>query len=237
VSVANVDVIRWGRERVRTTPWRGDVSTAHLAPLPGAPMPSVAFLRHCLGLLAERGYRRVMTSALSPTEEITFFAAGFAVHERLELLAHDMRRLPAARPATLRRGRPADEEAVLAVDRASFTPFWQLDGPGLGDAIRATPRARYRVAVDDEARVIGYAITGRAGRRGYLQRLAVDPDQRRTGVATALVVDGLRWLKRRGVDRSVVNTQPQNQAALELYEHLGFRRQPVGLAVLTAGTA
>jgi ribosomal protein S18 acetylase RimI-like enzyme len=237
VSVANVDVIRWGRERVRISPWRGDASTAHLAPLPGAPVPSVAFLRHCLGLLAEQGYDRVMTSALSPGEEATFFAAGFSVHERLELLAHDMRRLPKARPQRLRRGLRADQANVLAVDRVSFSPFWQLDGPGLADAIRATPRARYRLAVDDRGRVVGYAITGRAGRRGYLQRLAVDPACRRAGAGTALVVDGLRWLRRRGVDRAVVNTQPENQAALDLYEQLGFRRQPIGLAVLTAGTA
>jgi ribosomal protein S18 acetylase RimI-like enzyme len=237
VSVANVDVIRWGRERVRTSPWRGDVSIAHLAPLPGSPVPSVAFLRHCLELLAERGYARVMTSALSPGEEATFLAAGFAIHERLELLAHDLRRLPSAPPAHLRRGRPADERQVLAVDRSSFSSFWQLDGPGLKDAIRATPRARYRVGFDDDSRVAGYAITGRAGRRGYLQRLAVDPDRRRSGMATALVVDGLRWLKRRGVDRAVVNTQPENAAALQLYEHLGFRLEPAGLAVLSAGTA
>lgn len=237
MSVANVDVIRWGRERVRTSPWRGDVSTAHLAPLPGAPVPSVAFLRHCLRLLAERGYVRVMTSALSPAEEASFFAAGFDVHERLELLAHDLRGLPPARPAGLRRARAGDEVAVLALDAESFMPFWRLDAAGLRDAIKATPRARYRVAVDESAAVTGYAITGRAGRRGYLQRLAVAPRSRRTGVATALVVDGLRWLKWRGVDRAVVNTQPQNQAALDLYERLGFRRQPVGLAVLTAGTA
>jgi ribosomal protein S18 acetylase RimI-like enzyme len=200
-------------------------------------LPSVAFLRHCLGLLAERGYIRVMTSALSPAEEATFLAAGFAVHERLELLAHNLRDLPSASPARLRRGRSDDERHVLAVDRSSFSSFWQLDGPGLGDAIRATPHARYRVALDEEAAVIGYAITGRAGRRGYLQRLAVDPGRRRSGTATALVVDGLRWLKRRGVDRAVVNTQPGNDAALRLYEQLGFRLQPMGLAVLTAGTA
>jgi ribosomal protein S18 acetylase RimI-like enzyme len=50
-----------------------------------------------------------------------------------------------------------------------------------------------------------------------------------------LVVDGLRWLKRWRVDQVVVNTQFENARALGLYERLGFRRQPLGLSVLSAG--
>jgi ribosomal protein S18 acetylase RimI-like enzyme len=39
-------------------------------------------------------------------------------------------------------------------------------------------------------------------------------------------------MKRRGVDRAMVNTQERNDTALALYQHLGFRLQPGGLAVL-----
>ena len=39
-------------------------------------------------------------------------------------------------------------------------------------------------------------------------------------------------MKRRGVDRAMVNTQEHNDSALSLYQHLGFRLQPGGLAVL-----
>ncbi len=83
---------------------------------------------------------------------------------------------------------------------------------------------------------VGYLVTGRAGARGYLQRLAVDPAQQRLGIGTALVVDGLRWLRRHGVQRAVVNTQESNTGALAMYEHLGFRRQAVGLSVLARPT-
>ena len=75
-------------------------------------------------------------------------------------------------------------------------------------------------------------MTGRAGRRGFLQRLAVDPAREGHGLGRALVLDGLVWLRRRGVERVVVNTQEANQRALALYEQLGFRRQHAGLAVL-----
>jgi ribosomal protein S18 acetylase RimI-like enzyme len=123
---------------------------------------------------------------------------------------------------------------VLVVDAAAFPRFWQLDGQGLDDALAATPSARLRVAIGhDHARPLqGYAITGRAGPRGYLQRLAVDPGVQRSGIGAALVVDGLRWLRRWGAKEVLVNTQVGNAGALRLYEHLGFRVQPEGLAVL-----
>ena len=78
----------------------------------------------------------------------------------------------------------------------------------------------------------GYAVTGRAGRTGYLQRVAVHPAARHRGVGRTLVVDALRWLHRRGSAGALVNTQLDNMAALGLYESCGFRRLPVGLCVL-----
>ena len=46
---------------------------------------------------------------------------------------------------------------------------------------------------------------------------------RRHGFGRALVVDGLRWMSRRGVRRALVNTAEDNHAALALYLSLGFR--------------
>src|SRR5204863_138705 len=79
-------------------------------------------------------------------------------------------------PVRIRRALPSERARVLELDAAAFLPFWQLDERGLDDAIEATPRARFAVAVDGESgRIEGYAVTGRSGRNGYLQRLTVDP--------------------------------------------------------------
>jgi ribosomal protein S18 acetylase RimI-like enzyme len=234
VSTPGLDVIEWGRERARAGPWRGDRDVAYLSPTADAPAPSAAFVRHCLDDLSARGYRRVVTGALSASESRGFLAAGFEITERLYLLAHDLRQLPDTPAVALRRGRETDRPAVLDVDQRAFAPFWRLDVHGLAEAVNATPHARFRIAVDGSA-VLGYAVTGRAGRRGYLQRLAVDPVRRRQGVGRALVVDGLRWLRRWRCERVVVNTQLDNGPALSLYERLGFHREPLGLSVLTAG--
>jgi ribosomal protein S18 acetylase RimI-like enzyme len=230
------DLRRYGADRLRVGPWRGDARVAYVAPAPDAPPPTVEAVRRCLEELAGAGYVEVVTGALAPGEQAAFATAGFEVRERLHLLAHDLADLPEQPPAPLRRARRMDRPAVLAVDARAFPPFWRLDDGGLNDAIEATPVARFRVSTADHE-IVGYAICGRSGRRGYLQRLAVDPDHQGHGLGQALVVDGLRWMRRRGVSRAVVNTQHSNDHALELYERLGFRRQPAGLAVLAMRVA
>jgi ribosomal protein S18 acetylase RimI-like enzyme len=187
-------------------------------------------VRHCCDLLATRGFGEVLTGALSPAEQRGFLDAGFTVRESLHLLAHDLDDLPATPVAPLRRARPGDRDAVLSVDGAAFPPFWRLDREGLTDALEATPSSRFRVV--GVGAVEGYAIVGRASRRGYVQRLAVAPELQGGGLGRALLVDGLRWLRRWGVARAVVNTQVDNERARRLYESLGFRMAPSGLAVL-----
>ena len=231
-----VDVITQGRQRARAGPWRGDPDVAYLAPAPNAPVPSPEFVRHCLDDLARRGFRAVVTSALAGAESSAFLAAGFDVHERLHVLEYDLKDLAAGAPEVpLRRALRRDRPAVLALDRRAFPPFWRLDDAGLDDAIGATPASRFRVAGGPDA-VVGYAVSGRAGRQGYLQRLAVEPHQQRRGTGRALVLDGLRWMRRWGAEKAVVNTQQGNQPALELYLALGFHLQPLGLSVLRYGT-
>ena len=234
MSATGVDVIRWGPERARTAPWKGDRRVAYLTPVPEAPVPSVAFVHRVIDELAARGFSRVVTAALSADEQAGFLEAGFEVQERLHLLGRDLRRLPATDTRPLRRAAPEDRPAVLAIDARAFPPFWQLDEDGLDEALGSTPHARFRVAGPVGA-VVAYAVTGRAARRGFLQRVAVHPDHRRQGLGRALVVDALRWLRRWGAHHAVVNTQTGNDTALALYESLGFRHEPAGLSVLSIG--
>ncbi len=120
---------------------------------------------------------------------------------------------------------------MLELDDLSFDEFWRLGPVGLKDALDATPSSRFRVARDRD-HVIAYAITGVAGRFGYLQRIAVHPDQRRQRWGHALVADALTWVWRHGATRAYVNTQLENTNALALYQSFGFEILPAGLCVL-----
>ena len=238
MSAPTVDIIRWGRERARIWPWRGDGTVAFLAPVPEAPVPSADFVRRCLAILGERGFARVVTAALSPIEQTGFLAAGFEVAEELHLLSLDVDGLPPSPRLRVARVATGQRPEVLAIDRAAFSPFWQLDEQGLQEALAATPRTRFRAApgqLPGGSQLLGYAVCGRCGPRGFVQRLAVLPAARRQGIGRGLLLDGLYWMRRHGVRRAVVNTQVGNDAALALYCDAGFRREPSGLSVMSAG--
>lgn len=217
-------------ERARLATWRGDGIVAHLAPAATTPL-SVEFVTDCLEWLRARGYRSVVTSALSSRECGGFYQAGFDLHEELDLLAHDLTGLPSV-PRGLHRARRRDRPVVIELDAASFPPFWRLHEGGLEEALLATPSVRFRVAGRGRGVLSGYAIAGRGGDTGYLQRLAVHPASRGQGLGRALVVDALVWLRRRGASRAMVNTQRTNEGARALYRACGFRLLPEGLSVL-----
>ncbi len=224
-------------------PWQGDRYTALVAPGRAGRPPSSLDVHRCLEQMRHRGVEVAVTPALSSFDAQPFVSAGFRVLEHLHLLAYRLDRrddhafLSAhdeqanAITRSLRQGRPWHRRVVLDIDQRAFEPFWQFDTNSLAEARRATPTARYRVALDGRT-PIGYAVTGRAGDRGYLQRLAVDPDHQGAGVGRALVHDCLRWLYSKGAGHAMVNTQERNTRALALYEHLGFARQHEGLVVL-----
>jgi len=191
---------------------------------------SAAFVDSCLDRLRARGFTFVVTSALSQDECTGFLRAGFDVQEELELLAHDLSAIPSVRHR-LRRPRRSDRPRVLEVDGIAFDAFWRLHQGGLDDALGATPSVRFRVHGRRD-RLDGYVIGGRGAGTGYVQRLAVHPSARGHGLGRSLVADVLRWMRRRGAARALVNTQQTNEAALSLYMACGFRVLPEGLRVL-----
>ncbi|MEM8705726.1 MAG: GNAT family N-acetyltransferase [Actinomycetota bacterium] len=219
--------------RVRAGSWRGSDDLAYLVPLSSAATLTPASLARIRARLREDGFQSVVTAAVGPSERDMLAADGFTEHEALHLLRHDLRTPLPDRPARsrgLRRGRSADIDTILDVDHRTFETFWRLDRDGLHEAIHATPSARLRVVRDPG--VVGYAVTGRAGTQGYLQRLAVDPTHQGRGYGIDLVADALHWLRRRDVQVCWVNTQEANDAALALYVKLGFTPAAHQLTVL-----
>jgi ribosomal-protein-alanine N-acetyltransferase len=221
----------FGGQRLRVTPWQGQPLVALVGPGRTSRNLSPAEIVHCVTELSHQGVQEAVTPALSPFEAEPFFRAGFQLHENLHLLARPINDAAARSGHRLRRGRPWDRSHVLELDNKAFEQFWQFDSFSLKEARRATPTNRFMVC-PERGGVMGYAVTGRAGGRGYLQRLAVDPEAQGRGIGSALVYDALGWLHRKGASLALVNTQERNTRALDLYERLGFVRQREGLLVL-----
>ena len=224
-------VVRAGGRSLRVARWPGGARAAQLGPVPGEAPPTAELVRAAVGELAELGFDEVLTTALSVHERSPFEAAGFDERDRLVLLRRRLQgTLPSVpRAAVVRTGRRREWPELAAIDQRAFSPGWALDAAAIGDALEATPWSRLRVA---ERQAVGYAITGRARTRGYLQRLAVDPVAQGHGLGRALVIDALEWLTAKGATEVLVNTQEINARALRLYANLGFEEMTERLLVL-----
>lgn len=227
--------LRLGHHRLRLRPWASEAGTGLLILLTSGSAVSDAAVADSIESATTQGYLRIRTSALSHIEAEPFLRAGFEPSQQLALLSRPIEPGPPEQNGDLaiRRARRRDHPSVLEVDHAAFEFFWHLDQAGLHDALRATPFRHFRVARHGgEAALAGYAISGRSGSVGYLQRLAISPRQQGQGVGAALVFDGLRWMARWGATQAWVNTPLHNTGALRLYERLGFEQVHPGLQVL-----
>ncbi len=191
----------------------------------------------------------ITTPALTPDETPGFRQAGFSEVSTLLLYRMDLQYaepradgVAGIRLAKLpRRRRTASPwiGAALSVDHAAFRAGERFDELSIDEALHATPRRLVQFAVEtagshDAAtnRVVGYAISGRAGRRSYLQRLAVRPSHQGRGIASLLCADAIRWARSGRADVLAVNTRVDNVRAASLYERIGFQPVIGGLVVL-----
>lgn len=193
--------------------------------------PRDAQVQNWLRDLSGMGYTTVRTGALAGDTASLVEQLGFRCIQQLALLEHTEPASVAPAPIDLtHRLLVAQHARASVVDQAAFPPPWALDDIGIDDVRHATPRHRARGA-SVEGQLVGYAISGRDGRQGFLQRLAVSPSHQGHGHGRALVIDSMRWFARWRVNRVLVNTHTDNAAALSLYHQLGFVTLPETLRV------
>jgi ribosomal protein S18 acetylase RimI-like enzyme len=215
--------------RVRT--WSGDATVAQLVLQQERRLPTPDDLRAWCADLHQRGFRRVRTGALYAQQADALLPAGFEPLQRLALLENRAPVEAAHAAGPTRRMAPAEDLAASTVDQAAFAWPWSLDAAAIAEVRTATPRHRAR-AVQQDGRIVAFAVSGRDGRVAFLQRLAVDPLAQRGGLGRRLVLDSLHWAARRHAGRVLVNTHVDNTAALALYASTGFVRLPEELIVL-----
>ena len=87
--------------------------------------------------------------------------------------------------------------------------------------IGALPTVSYLVAESDGV-VVGHAVTSAAGDIAELQRIAVDEERRRTGVASALLARVVEDASRTEADRLLLEVREDNRGALLFYASAGF---------------
>jgi ribosomal protein S18 acetylase RimI-like enzyme len=124
----------------------------------------------------------------------------------------------------IRPARADEAEALLELWRAAGSSPSVTDDPA---SVRgAIGRTGSAVLVAEEGgRLVGSLIAGWDGWRGNMYRLAVVPDRRREGIATALVREGERRLAAAGARRLAAVVLADEPAAAAFWASAGYRFQ------------
>jgi len=73
--------------------------------------------------------------------------------------------------------------------------------------------------------IVGCAMSGHDGRRGYLQHVLVLPAYRKRGIARRLVSACLKELKRQGIEKVHLDVLEDNAAGQRFWQQLGWQRR------------
>lgn len=112
-----------------------------------------------------------------------------------------------------------DVPRVLKIERMSFCTPWSEDA-FLKEIYN--PYSITKVAVL-EGEVAGYICVNHLIDEGHILNLAVLPDLRRRGIATALVEKILEELRKKGCKSLYLEVRISNHDAIQFYECFGFR--------------
>jgi len=123
----------------------------------------------------------------------------------------------------LRTGTASDLDAVLAFwETATTVPSATDDAESLVALLERSPDAL--IVADDNGALVGTAIAGWDGWRGAMYRVAVHPDARRRGIASAMIAEGERRLRARGARRLHMIVNVDEAPALEFWSSAGYAR-------------
>jgi len=121
----------------------------------------------------------------------------------------------------IRAATPDDLAAVVALESENLgVDAWSEHLLAEGIAGRL-PTVHYLVAEVDGA-LVGHAVTSLAGDIAELQRIAVTPAARRTGVASRLLAASVTLAGDSEADRMLLEVRSDNAGALAFYAAEGF---------------
>ena len=115
----------------------------------------------------------------------------------------------------------SDEAAVIALwSKCGLLRPWNDPHKDIARKLQVQ-RELFLVAVQDD-RVVGTALAGYDGHRGWINYLAVNPDHQRKGLGRMLMQEAERRLRELGCPKINVQIRRDNQEAIEFYRRIEF---------------
>lgn len=78
------------------------------------------------------------------------------------------------------------------------------------------------LGLEKEGELIGVVVATHDGRKGWINRLAVDPDHRRQGHAKRLIAAAEQAIRTQGIHVIAALIKRENDASLELFQRAGY---------------
>ena len=120
--------------------------------------------------------------------------------------------------------RPAtadDAEEVARLERDNLGADAWSEGLVREGVTGHLPTVVYRVA-EVGGELVGHAVASLVADVAELQRIAVDPTHRRSGVASGLLAEVVRLARESGADRLLLEVREGNSGAIAFYAGAGF---------------
>jgi [ribosomal protein S18]-alanine N-acetyltransferase len=111
----------------------------------------------------------------------------------------------------------SDLPQVIAIERRAFSSPWSLSM----FVLELSRASGLHLAAVREGALVGYLISARYDEAYHVMTIAVDPDNRRAGIASTLLE---ALIDRAGEDANyTLEVRISNSGAIALYERYGFR--------------
>ena len=124
----------------------------------------------------------------------------------------------------LRRLELGDLDAIERIERASYPTPWSRS---MFASELAKPSSLSFGAVDETGTLVGYLVLSRYVDAWHVMNVAVAPERRRQGIASALLHRLLELTKDDALRGYTLEVRISNLGAIRLYERFGFRRKGI----------
>ena len=118
--------------------------------------------------------------------------------------------------------RESDEQPVVALWREVFPDAPPWNDPRRDIARKLFEQRELFLVATVDGSVVGTAMAGYDGHRGWVYYLAVSPEQRRTGIGTALMQRVEADLAAVGCPKLNLQVRASNEEAVSFYQRLGY---------------
>ena len=118
----------------------------------------------------------------------------------------------------------SDYDQIVALWNRSELPF-KPSGRDRKGAVQAQMAANpdFFLGAYEDDQLVGVVVATSDGRKGWINRLAVDPDFRGRGVAEALIAESEKVLHKHGISIFCALIDDDNKSSMQLFKKCGYK--------------